>query len=200
MSREPYKKVLIVCEGEKTEPSYFKELINHFSLSTANVVISGDCGSAPINVVRHGKVLYDASAKDKYDFVYFVFDRDTHPTYGEAVARVSSLKPAGCFVVADSNPSFEYWFRLHFGFSRKPYMASGKNSSGDLVVRDLVSVWPEYCKNMVGTFRHLLPNLSGALKNAEAASKDADNTGQPNPSTKVHQLVRLLQELKGTPA
>ena len=35
--RESYDKVLIVCEGEKTEPNYFNELINFYKLNTANV-------------------------------------------------------------------------------------------------------------------------------------------------------------------
>jgi len=39
--REPYDVVLIVCEGDKTEPNYFKELRDAFKLSTANIRIAG---------------------------------------------------------------------------------------------------------------------------------------------------------------
>jgi len=39
--RAPYPKVLIVCEGEKTEPYYFKSLKDQYSLNSANVEICG---------------------------------------------------------------------------------------------------------------------------------------------------------------
>ena len=45
--RVPYDVVLIVCEGEKTEPYYFKGLRKHLRLSNANIVPSalyGDFG------------------------------------------------------------------------------------------------------------------------------------------------------------
>ena len=35
--RSAYQKILIVCEGEKTEPNYFNELIDYYELNTANV-------------------------------------------------------------------------------------------------------------------------------------------------------------------
>ena len=31
-NRESYDKVLIVCEGDKTEPLYFSELIDHYEI------------------------------------------------------------------------------------------------------------------------------------------------------------------------
>ena len=37
----PYDVVLIVCEGEKTEPNYFEELKDAFRLNNANVKICG---------------------------------------------------------------------------------------------------------------------------------------------------------------
>jgi hypothetical protein len=38
--RAPYDMVLIVCEGEKTEPNYFWALVDDLQLNTANVVIA----------------------------------------------------------------------------------------------------------------------------------------------------------------
>ena len=53
-SREPYDVVLIVCEGAKTEPSYFTALKKELRLSSTNIHICGkECGSAPINVVDY---------------------------------------------------------------------------------------------------------------------------------------------------
>ncbi len=38
--KQPYDRVLIVCEGAKTEPTYFRELCDHYQLSTANIETS----------------------------------------------------------------------------------------------------------------------------------------------------------------
>ena len=43
-SRSPYDRVLIVCEGGKTEPHYFRWLIKNFGLNRANVVIADKKG------------------------------------------------------------------------------------------------------------------------------------------------------------
>ena len=37
--RAPYERVLIVCEGMKTEPNYFRALCRELRLNLANVVI-----------------------------------------------------------------------------------------------------------------------------------------------------------------
>ena len=38
--REPYDRVLIVTEGEKTEPLYFRELVSTYRINTANVEVT----------------------------------------------------------------------------------------------------------------------------------------------------------------
>jgi hypothetical protein len=48
--KEPYDVILIVCEGEKTEPNYFSELKKAFRLSNANVRICGR-GADPLSVL-----------------------------------------------------------------------------------------------------------------------------------------------------
>jgi len=50
--RLTYDRVLIVCEGSKTEPNYLRELIDCLELNTANVEVDGECGSSPISVVH----------------------------------------------------------------------------------------------------------------------------------------------------
>ncbi|WP_199720954.1 RloB family protein [Neisseria chenwenguii] len=51
--RKSYKRILIVCEGEKTEPNYFIGIRSYYRLHTANIEISGDkCGSDPKSIVE----------------------------------------------------------------------------------------------------------------------------------------------------
>lgn len=108
--RAPYAKVLIVCEGEKTEPNYFEWLKDHFRLNNANVTVTGKCGSDPHSVVDHAIWRYKVDrTSDAFDKVFCVFDRDVHDTYLQALDKIASIKPKNTFVAITSEPCFEYW-------------------------------------------------------------------------------------------
>jgi hypothetical protein len=51
--REPYDVVLIVCEGEKTEPGYLQGLKNAYRLSSANITIVPGEGNDPVRKAMH---------------------------------------------------------------------------------------------------------------------------------------------------
>lgn len=126
--RDPYDRVLIVCEGKKTEFFYFNELITHYRLNTANITVDNRSDSAPINVYERAWELYQQSVKDKmpYDRVYCLFDRDTHSTYQSTIQTIQTLKrPKGVFFAVPSVPCFEYWLLLHFKRTAKPYDLCG---------------------------------------------------------------------------
>jgi AAA15 family ATPase/GTPase len=55
--RESYERVLVVCEGAKTEPIDFSELKDHYRLSNANIRITPADGSDPVSIVRTAKSL-----------------------------------------------------------------------------------------------------------------------------------------------
>ncbi|MCY4226922.1 MAG: RloB family protein [Gammaproteobacteria bacterium] len=85
------ERVLIVTEGSKTEPSYFRRLIRELRLTTAQVKVAGSGGSAPISVV---KLTQSLLANDvDFEHVFLVFDRDRHPTYRNAIDTAKKLKP-----------------------------------------------------------------------------------------------------------
>lgn len=96
--------ILIVCEGENTEPLYFSA----FRLSSATVDPYGGKKN-PTNVVRYAKLL---AKKKKYDEVWCVFDKDDF-TDNDFHYAIRDAHQAG-FKVAYSNQSFEYWLILHF--------------------------------------------------------------------------------------
>lgn len=205
-TRKPYDKVLIVCEGSKTEPLYFQELVDHYEIHSANVKISGDCGSDPLSVVNHGFELYRQerqSGSGPFNRVYCVFDRDTHPTYKKALERLEELKPNNVFFAANTVPSFEYWLLLHFTYTTAPYAAVGGKSSGAAVLAALKSHWPDYAKASAGAFSYLLhlenDELGHAKANARRALFEAKKNHTDNPSTHVHELVDYLQAIKSSP-
>jgi hypothetical protein len=88
--RKSYDLVLIVCEGEKTEPNYFEELRDALHLSTANIEVVGECGSAPINVVDAAIAKYNKNTD--YDLMYCVFDKDRHPSYKQALQKIKETR------------------------------------------------------------------------------------------------------------
>lgn len=98
------KYVLIVCEGKKTEPSYF----NQFKLSTA-VIKSVGLGYNTVSLVKEAVEL---AKEDDYDQVWCVFDKDefTAEDFNNAIFLCKKHK----FGIAYSNQAFEYWLILHF--------------------------------------------------------------------------------------
>ena len=192
--REPYDRVLIVCEGSKTEPSYFRSLVDRYRLSTANVEITGS-GSDPSSLVNKAKSLRDAEKRrgDQYDAVYCVFDRDQHAHFNTASNEALSAN----LKLARSWPCFEFWLLLHFVYHRRPYAPSGNRTAAENCVRELQQHLPNYTKGNTGVFEALKKDqLEAAKSNARHALSDAEATGEYNPSTEVHCLVAYLQVLK----
>ena len=191
--REPYDRVLIVCEGERTEPLYFQDLAARYRLSTANVQILGR-GVDPRTVVRVAKKLRSEEARngERYDRVYCVFDRDEHATFENACeeARASGI------CLSRSWPCFEFWLRLHFGLTRRPYSRFGGKSAAQHCVDELRGLLPGYEKGAPRLFRELEDRLESAIAEAARARTDAEATGEFNPSTEVHRLVGYLRMLK----
>lgn len=194
----PYDRVLIVCEGEKTEPNYFKEIRNYYQLSTANIEISGESGSSPTSVVDFAYHLYKKSIEEnsKFDKVFCVIDRDAHADYDTAIKTIENLKPKGLFIVIPSIPCFEYWLLLHFIVTEKPYTPLPGNSSGHQVLSELRSYIYDYQKGRKDIFLTLIEQLDFAKSNSERILKNSETSGNPNPSTKVHELVNYLQNIK----
>lgn len=197
--RDRYAKVLIVSEGEKTEPYYFRGLRYYYGLNTANVEVCGDCDSDPLAIVRYAKQRYreEKDAGDAYDKVYCVFDKDQHDNYAPALDAIASARPGNSFVAINSVPCFEYWLLLHFGYRTRPYAPLPGNSAADQVIGELLQFWPEYEKRTENVFFHLLEQLEFAKNNAIRALREAQAREDENPSTRVHELVTFLQGIKG---
>jgi len=115
LSKKPT--ILIVCEGENTEPSYF----NHFRLSSSTIKSVGE-GYNTISLVNRALQLME---EHEYEYVWCVFDKDDFDDndFNNAI----SLAEANNIGVAYSNQAFEYWIILHFddhqggGMSRRDY-------------------------------------------------------------------------------
>lgn len=193
-SIEPYDRILIVCEGDKTEPTYFSRLIKFLELSTANVHVIAADGSDPKSVAKSAKAQYQKliDIGEYYNRVYCVFDRDEHSTFKAAV----KMAKANNFYTAYSVPCFEYWLLLHFKYSRAPFSRSGSKSASQNCASELTLHLPAYSKNLKEIYDDIFELLDVALHRARIALQDVKETGEENPSTLVHKLVENLQRQK----
>lgn len=102
-------RILVVCEGSNTEPSYFQK----FRLATATIVFLGT-GMNTVSLVQKAEDLqYEAEQTGKkYGQVWCVFDKDDFKDgdFNEAISRAER----NGFGAAYSNQAFEYWLILHF--------------------------------------------------------------------------------------
>ena len=197
-ARAPYAKVLIVCEGEKTEPLYFNGLRDRYRLSSTNIEVTGECGSSPLDVFNHAKHRYNEENKagDPFDKVYCVFDKDNHASYEQALDRIQRARPLNTYSAIPSVPSFEYWLLLHFICLTRPYMPLPGNSASRQVLTELQRHYPEYRKGLDSVFETLFGNLEDAKRNAARGLMQVQAANTDNPSTYAHFLVEYLQQIK----
>lgn len=194
------KRYLIVCEGTKTEPNYFRELLDDLRIRPQVARVEKNDGVSPDRVVAHALALYDddAALGDAYDAVYCVFDRDRHTTFDAAVQRTKDLSVQGKPLIAiTSTPCFEVWLLLHFDYTDQPFHAAGKKSVGDQVVAALKTKqgFAKYGKGKTGVYTQLKGQLEQALNNAGQLRKHCAAVGSVNPATDVDQLVLTLRGL-----
>ncbi|MCF8077631.1 MAG: RloB family protein [Desulfotignum sp.] len=193
--RSPYDRVLIVCEGE-TEEKYFKGLVRSLQLNTANIRIpSNTAGASPRNVVEFAIEEYNLT-KD-YDRVYCVIDKDEHSQYREALDLVKrrKLKKSHSLRAVPSVPCFEFWILLHFKMTTRSFY----NSPGPPcmhVIKELKPYIPEYEKASATLFDLTRNRLNEAVQRAEKVLAHSRSAATDDPSTRVHELVLYLKQLK----
>ena len=176
--REIRQRFLIVCEGEKTEPNYFRKFRN------PTVVI--DVRGTGFNTVKLIEEAVTRKSKDNYDQVWCVFDRDSFPSahINEAIqlARKHSIQ------IAYSNEAFELWYLLHF-----QYLENGLTRQ-DYISRLSELLQHPYEKNSETIYEELLHSQNVALRNARRLHQiyGQYNPITCNPSTTVYLLVEEL--------
>lgn len=175
---------LIVCEGEKTEPNYFRSF--KLLIKVIEIDIKG-VGENPSKLVNSAKDLNEQEDSD-YDQVWCVFDRDDWPPedFNNAIKNAQSQG----FRVAYSNEAFELWYILHFEFLNTGIPRSD-------YCRKLTRVLNrKYEKNSEEIYTELIDKQTTAIKNAKNLLKQYSplNPGRDNPSTTVHLLVEELNK------
>ncbi|WP_298916804.1 RloB family protein [uncultured Nostoc sp.] len=181
-TREIRQRFLIVCEGSKTEPNYFRSF--RVPKNVAEIDVQG-VGENPSKLVQSAKEL---NKQGEYDQVWCVFDRNswTIEDFNNAIKNAE----AHGFKVAYSNEAFELWYVLHFEFLHTGIPRSD-------YPRKLTSLFGRtYQKNSETIYDELFEKQAIAIKNAENLLKQYNSQipAKDNPSTTVHLLVKELNK------
>ncbi len=203
-TRAPYERLLIVCEGEKTEPLYIHEIRDAYRLSSTNVQVApSGFGTEPIQVVEYAEHLFrdgDATraiAPKAFDHVLAVFDRDDHHTYHPALSKARALNQklrndensAIPFQAIASVPCFELWLLLHFEDVNSPVHR-------DHVFERLRRYLPGYTKGQGGNWAATREFLATATRRATVRANATSAYDGHEPYTALHELVSKLVHLK----
>jgi hypothetical protein len=194
--RAPYERILIACEGKKTEPNYFRDLRKAFGLNPMNVVIADKRhGLDPMSLVEYA--LEEYKKEPDFNHVFCVFDRDKHQTYDAALDKIRAFRIRRGTILhpTTSIPCFEIWLLLHFIYTTRSYCAACNDSNCELVMSELKQYIPDYKKGAKDIFIND-ERLDIAIKYAKQLDEFHLTSGTDNPSTKIHLLVEHLRCLK----
>lgn len=107
---------LIVCEGEKTEPNYFKGVVDYYNRnviknSNLKVKIIGT-GRNTVSLVNYVDFIQKQVDKRDvlYEKIFVVFDKDDFENFDSAIKMCVD----NGYIPLWSNQAIEYWFLLHF--------------------------------------------------------------------------------------
>ncbi|MCK5460587.1 RloB domain-containing protein [Candidatus Gracilibacteria bacterium] len=215
-ARDEFKKIYIFCEGESTEPLYFRgfkqEIEEEIRRKEAAIVIEGT-GANTISLVNYAikKVKEDGIDKNEGDEVWVVFDEDTRENgnFDNAIYKAKAFnqkKGMECsFNVAYSNECFELWYLLHFRYStssvgRKNYYKELTMYLNKLDPALQIESYEQQGKSL-DLYKLLKPfqkkATEGAMKLEKYWKADGEMVyAKQKPITKVYHLVESLNSLK----
>lgn len=194
---------LIVTEGERTEPLYFKgiqKLIKQKIGGTIDVVeipiidIYGEGSSTGRLIERTERIVKEA--KIIYQNIWVVFDKDDFEDFDEAL----KIGENNGYNLAWSNQSFEYWLYMHFYYSDSALHRDDWNKKLDEIFAQYNLGDGTYRKNYEDIYS-LVDSFNGvntAIRNAKRRMADFDEgkdlPSEYDPGTKVHELVIELKK------
>jgi hypothetical protein len=189
--RDPKPTILVVSEGEVTEPEYILGLQSACRNPRVTIEVAKEHG-VPKTLVEIAKQ-YKEDAKARaghekddnlaYDSVWCVFDIDDHPAVGEAkeMARDNGIQ------LAISNPCIELWLLLHF--SENPGMQDRATMK-----KKLRKHMPKYNKHVDYT-TYYATGYPQAVTRAKKMDQEAVDAHEPhrNPTTGIYELTELIR-------
>ena len=195
--KKSYDRMLIVCEGEKTEVNYFEAIRIEMRISSADIkVVPGDYGTSPLQVVQYA--IDKFSETKAFDRVYAVFDRDQHDSYHNALTKAAAQNAKLRndegrkipFTAIPSVPNFELWILLHFRDVFAPLTRAEVYSELKKAM-----VYPGYAKNSVTVYADTKDLSLNASARAQGMRAQFNAHSGVDPYTDVDLLFRELTKV-----
>ena len=191
------RRILISCEGEKTEYNYFEDIRKSLRMEPNKIIVLEPEASDPLSIVRQvlEERVYRQQNKEwaEDDMAWAVFDGDEHianniNNWQEALqlARGNDIR------LAISNPSFEYWYLLH-------YQNQNSFLTRQQAMQLLKTHLPNYEKSDVLYRNELQPLTKTAIERARQIRHLAEGNAleaYTNPCTHVCELVEIILSLE----
>lgn len=194
---------LIITEGERTEPLYFKgiqKLIKEKIGGAVDVVeaplidVFGEGSSTGKLIEITQRIIKDA--KIIYQNVWVVFDKDDFEDFDDAIKCGEN----NGYKIAWSNQSFEYWLYMHFHYSDSALHRDEWNKKLNEIFAEYNIGDGCYKKNYENIYNmvDLYDGVNTAIRNAKRRMSGFDDKkdvpSQYDPGTKVHELVMELKK------
>lgn len=189
------KTILIVCEGENTEPLYF----NSFKVLALTVKSIG-LGESKLKLVESAERI---QATENCDEVWCVFDLDIKrdeenciPDFNNAIKMAKDLG----YKVAYSNDAFELWFYLHYQYTdcenHRTFYYEKLSQLWNVNYEKEGKKWKFSYDNYERLNNDKKANQQEAIKRAKKLHNDKINLAYhlQNPVTTVYELVELLND------
>ena len=183
--------IYIICEGKETEVLYFKHFRTRNCL--VDIVPMTSKYTAAEHLVKNAKGLLshaDYFPKDG-DQLWCVFDRDDNTN--EQLKAAGEHADKNGYKIAYSNPSFEYWYLLHF-LKNNGYLKDSNAVIEQLKKKDRL----EKYEKSTYVFDTLLPHQTEAIQRAKERVEQLEKdkivvlSSDSNPVTTVYELVEYL--------
>ena len=192
-SRKEKPMIIITAEGRnETEAQYFDGFRTPDCPYIIKIHKAGHL-TDPTKLAESIRKRWDKEEADVRtgDMAFVIVDLDNKESKAKEIQQLEAKSSVEKFIV--SNPSFEVWYLLHYGFSTKSYI------NADAVIRELKKHYPGYEKTS-DMYPMLKETIDEAIENAEKlegyhkVEEHQHADVNCNPYTDVHRLVKLIIE------
>ncbi len=184
----PKPRILVLCEGQKTEHVYFAALKVEMRLRSVRVWRPSKVRGLRGLAAAADEVRLDDPGLDE---IWCVLDHDGRE---EEVRKFLVWHERACkrrggprIEAVISDPCFEYWLLLHFEYTTRPFAKVGGCEQATRLLQKHAN---DYRKGDRRFFESLRGLRETAIENAEKAERAG-----PSPRTGVGHLIQRLHEL-----
>ena len=178
--------MIVVTEGEKTEPHYIREFARIHRAPNVSVEWTGGDPQGVVKKAIAIKRRLGRGARANAN-VWAVFDRDEHERFDEAL----QLAQRNDIRVAVSNPCFELWAVFHY----QDYAAHIERHECQRLLAQLCKSYRVDRGKLFNDTDAIRSNHDAAVQRGKRSLHDRKMEGNPrgNPSTSMHVLMESIR-------